>query len=71
MKPWAKTIQRDDLKACPFCGTAPIEKMRLAENETDMQHQIGCGNSFCMVGPATWVFAGKHDAVEAWQERQP
>jgi hypothetical protein len=69
MSKWAKTTQRDDLKRCPFCGTAAIEQMRLANSDTDMQFRILCGNPFCRVDCMTPVHAAKRDAEEAWQDR--
>lgn len=69
MSEWAKTIQRDDLKCCPFCGTRAIEQMRLANSDTDMQYRISCGNPFCAVECRTGVHAGKQNAEQAWQER--
>jgi hypothetical protein len=67
---WAKTVQRDDLLPCPFCGTKAIEQMRLANNATNMVFRISCGNPFCSVDCATPLHAGKHDAEEAWQDRK-
>lgn len=69
MSKWAKTQQRDDLKCCPFCATAAIHQMRLADNSTDMHHRIACGNPFCSLDCATHVFAAEVDAVKAWEER--
>lgn len=66
---WAGTKQRDDLKRCPWCGTQAVQQVRLADNETDMQFRIGCGNSFCAVAPNTQPFAALEDAECAWQER--
>lgn len=66
---WAHTKQRDDLPPCPFCGTAPIHQMRLADSSTDMQHQNQCGNPFCAMVVKTNICASQHDADEAWRER--
>lgn len=50
---WAGTQQRNDLRKCPFCGTAAVQQVRLAESDTDMQYRIACGNPFCEAEPAT------------------
>ncbi len=71
MSKWAKTIQRDDLKTCPFCGTRAIQQMRLsATSDTDMHHRISCGNPFCAVDVATPIMASAENAAKAWQDRQ-
>jgi hypothetical protein len=67
---WTGTKQRDDLKTCPFCDTKAVQQVRLAESDTDMQFRIGCGNSFCLVGPNTPASAALKDAEWAWQDRQ-
>jgi hypothetical protein len=69
--PWAGTRQRNDLKTCPYCDTKAVEQVRLANNETDVQYRIGCGNSFCGVEPNTPPYAALKDAESAWQERAP
>jgi hypothetical protein len=66
---WTGTKQRDDLKNCPFCDTAAVQQVRLADNSTDMQWRIGCGNPFCLVEPNTPPFAALKDAEWAWQDR--
>lgn len=68
-KLWAKTTQRNDLKSCPFCFTTAIHQMRLADNQTDMHHQIQCGNPFCDMVCKTNICASEHDAVSAWENR--
>ncbi len=70
MSEWAKTIQRNDLKRCPFCGTHAIEQMKLSlASETDMQFRINCGNPFCAVECRTPTMASKENAEHAWQDR--
>ena len=70
-KPWSGTKQRDDLNGCPFCDTAAVQQVRLAENTTNVQFRIGCGNPFCSVEPNTPPHASLRGAESAWQERSP
>lgn len=67
---WTGTKQRDDLKTCPWCKTAAVQQVRLADNATNMHFRIGCGNSFCAVEPNTPPFATLTDAEWAWQDRE-
>lgn len=67
---WTGTKQRSDLKTCPFCDTAAVQQVRLADSDTDMQFRIGCGNPGCFVEPNTPPFAALEDAEWAWQERE-
>jgi hypothetical protein len=69
MSEWAHTRQRNDLKICPFCGTAAIEQARLADNTTMMHWRISCGNPFCNLQCATNVCADKLNAEHFWEER--
>jgi hypothetical protein len=66
---WTGTKQRDDLKACPFCGTKAVQQVRLADSDTDMQWRIGCGNVACLVEPNTPPYADLKGAEWAWQDR--
>jgi hypothetical protein len=66
---WFGTKQRDDLRGCPFCGTAAVQQARLASSDTEMQFRIGCGNPFCEVEPNTPPRAVLRDAESAWQDR--
>jgi hypothetical protein len=66
---WTGTKQRNDLKRCPFCDTAAVQQVRLADSATDMQWRIGCGNSFCLVEPNTPPYAALTNAEHAWQDR--
>lgn len=67
---WFGTKQRDDLKPCPFCGTAAVQQVRLADHsETEMNWRIGCGNSFCLVEPNTPPNASLSMAETAWNDR--
>jgi hypothetical protein len=66
---WTGTKQRSDLKTCPFCETAAVQQVRLADNQTNMQFRVGCGNSFCLVEPNTPPCAALPDAEWAWQDR--
>lgn len=66
---WSGTKQRDDLKDCPFCGTRPVQQVRLATSETGVAYRIGCGNSFCGVEPNTPPCAALQNAEDAWQWR--
>ena len=66
---WGATQQRDDLKPCPFCGTKAISQGRLADNSTEQQWRIQCGNPFCTVQCVTNTFADYNDAVGAWESR--
>lgn len=66
---WSGTKQRADLKRCPFCDTAAVQQVRLADSDTDMQFRIGCGNPFCFVEPNTPPNAGLRNAEAAWQDR--
>jgi hypothetical protein len=68
---WSGTKQRDDLKRCPWCQTAAVQQVRLANSATEMQFRIGCGNPFCGVEPNTPPHAALGGAEHAWQERQP
>ncbi len=71
MTTWAKTTQRNDLKTCPFCDTPPIEQIKLADSDTNMNYRIACGNPHCFVDVATPVFAALPNAEWAWQDRAP
>ena len=64
------TSQRNGLKPCPFCGTPPMERGRVADNATSTQWQIGCSNPFCAVQCRTDVFASIVNAEDAWQSRE-
>ncbi len=66
---WTGTKQRNDLKRCPFCGTAAVQQVRLANSDTDMQFRVGCGNPFCGVEPNTPPFAALSNAEDAWEDR--
>jgi hypothetical protein len=66
---WGETRQRDDLKTCPFCGTKAIQQGRLADNSTEQQWRVLCGNPFCTLDCATHVFAAITDAESAWECR--
>ncbi len=66
---WGETRQRDDLKPCPFCGTKAIQQGRLADNSTQQQWRIQCGNPFCTVQCVTNVCASITNAEDFWQER--
>lgn len=69
MPEWT-TVQRNDLKPCPFCGTKAIEQGRTSDiSESATQWRIQCGNPFCEVVCQTQVFAGLSNAERAWQER--
>ena len=68
---WTGTKQRNDLKRCPFCDTAAVQQVRLAESDTNMQYRIGCGNVFCFVEPNTPPHASLRGAECAWNEREP
>lgn len=68
---WTGTKQRDDLKTCPFCDTAAVQQVCLADNDTNMLWRIGCGNPFCLVEPNTPPNAGLRNAEHAWQDRVP
>lgn len=72
MTKWTGTKQRDDLKPCPFCGTAAVQQVRMSD-ETDSQigYRIGCGSSFCLVEPNTAPCTTLRGAEETWQERHP
>jgi hypothetical protein len=62
--------QRDDLKPCPFCGTAAIEQARMADvSDTATQWRISCGNPFCEMECRTQICAGRAQAEGIWQER--
>jgi hypothetical protein len=67
---WGRTAQRDELKPCPFCGTKAISQGRLANNWTEEQWRIQCGNPFCLVMCVTQTFALFDDAVRAWESRR-
>ncbi len=64
------TAQRDDLKPCPFCGTAAIEQGRISKSDTATQWRIQCGNPFCEIVCQTNIFAARNQAEKAWQERK-
>lgn len=66
---WTGTRQRDDLLPCPFCGTASVQQVRLADSVTEMQYRIGCGNPFCAVEPNTPAHPDLRNAELAWQGR--
>jgi hypothetical protein len=66
---WVGARQRNDLKACPWCATVPVQQTRLADSKTDTQWRILCSNSFCQMSPKTPPFAALKDAEWAWQER--
>jgi hypothetical protein len=68
---WTGTKERRDLKTCPFCDTIPVQQVRLAESDTNMQFRIGCGNPFCFVEPNTPPSAALSNAETAWQDRAP
>ena len=70
MQPWTSK-QRDDLKPCPFCGTAAIEQGREADNGLGLQWRINCGNPFCELECRTIICAALSDAEEFWQTREP
>lgn len=63
------TFQRDDLKPCPFCGTAAIEKGKAADSQTGLCWWILCGNPFCTLKCETHPMASRSQAEAAWQER--
>jgi hypothetical protein len=65
MTDWKTLMQRDDLKACPFCNTRAIQQINAAK----IQHRISCGNPFCELDCRTQPFADVDSAVAAWQER--
>lgn len=65
------SAQRDDLKHCPFCGTAAIEQAREADNGVGLLWRINCGNPFCNVDCKTHDCASKENAETYWQERAP
>lgn len=67
-EPWS-TLQRDDLKTCPFCGTKAIEQARMAESDTSTQWRIQCGNPFCPTVCRTCICASISSAEQIWQER--
>lgn len=69
MQKWTGTKQRDDLKRCPFCATKAVQQVRLADNTTNVQYRIGCGNPHCLVEPNTPPSAGLKDAEWMWQDR--
>lgn len=69
MSKWTGTKHRNDLKACPFCGDKAVQQVRLAENDTNMQFRIGCGNVFCSVEPNTPPNAYLDAAEWAWEGR--
>lgn len=58
------TTQRDDLKRCPFCGTAAIEQ------NTARGWRIQCGNPFCDMTCKTHIFFSLSQAEDAWQTRE-
>lgn len=64
------TVQRDDLKVCPFCGTAAIEQGRMSGNDTATEWRIQCGNPFCSLICQTHIFASLSQAVATWEERK-
>lgn len=64
------SVQRDDLKPCPFCGTKAQERGRVADNQTATQWQIQCGNPFCLMVCRTSVSASLTNAEHVWQERE-
>lgn len=66
---WGGTQQRDELFPCPFCGTNAISQGRLADNSTEQQWRIQCGNPFCTVKCITQTCASYDDAVKFWQDR--
>lgn len=66
---WGATTQRDELKPCPFCGTKAISQGRLADDSTEQQWRIQCGNPFCLMVCTTNTFASFDDAVKAWETR--
>lgn len=68
---WTGTRQRDDLRTCPFCDTAAVQQVRLADNTTNVHYRIGCGNPFCSVEPNTPPSASLLSAEQAWNERAP
>jgi hypothetical protein len=63
------TVQRNELKPCPFCGTKAIEQGRMAESDTATQWRIQCGNPFCEAVCQTNVCASLSQAEAIWQER--
>lgn len=63
------SVQREDLKRCPFCSTIAIEQGRTAENSTATQWRIQCGNPFCDADCKTHIFASVSAAVNAWESR--
>lgn len=67
---WAGTQQRNDLRPCPFCGTAAVQQCRLADSETDMQYRVACGNPFCEADPSTPPRPMLISAERIWNERQ-
>lgn len=67
---WTGTKQRDDLKSCPFCGTACVQQVRMSDDRDDvLSYRIGCGNPFCLVEPNTQPSTTLRGAEEMWQER--
>lgn len=66
---WGGTQQRDDLKPCPFCGTRAVSQGRLADNSTEQQWRIMCGNPFCTMQCMTHTCASFSDAVRNWESR--
>ena len=68
------TIQRDDLKRCPFCGTSAIQKvinMGIPEDtEAGKRYLIGCGNPFCNLDCRTKPAASLTYVEGIWQDRE-
>lgn len=55
---------RDDLKACPFCGSA-------ANIRFDFKHDyvVFCTNDDCMLNELEYGFDSEEEAIETWNRR--
>lgn len=53
-----------ELKTCPFCGAKAVRRTKFGLDF------VMCGNSECMVHPATKRYDRMCDATKAWNKRK-
>jgi hypothetical protein len=55
----------DELKPCPWCGSAP----KYMYDQAYDVHCIWCPNKMCGVRPDVDIYVSKESAVENWNQR--
>lgn len=58
-----------ELKRCPFCGGKASLEYDTYGSRYECGYYVQCVSLSCGVNPATWIYATKEKAIEAWNRR--